>query len=105
MQGMQIVPADIECILLAHPAVVEAAVIGVPDELAGERPRAFVVRSGSVMADLDEEELRDSIDDQVESKLHETHWLNGRIDFLPDIPKSQNGKVLRRELRDMIATK
>ena len=72
---------------------------------AGERPRAFVVRSGSVMADLDEEELRDSIDDQVESRLHETHWLNGRIDFLPDIPKSQNGKVLRRELRVMIATK
>jgi acyl-CoA synthetase (AMP-forming)/AMP-acid ligase II len=103
VQGMQVVPVDIETVLLAHPAVVEVAVIGVPDEFAGERPRAFIVRSESVMADLDGEDLRDSIDDQVESKLHETHWLNGRIDFIAAIPKNQNGKVLKRELRAMVA--
>lgn len=103
LQGMQVVPVDIETLLLTHPAVVEVAVIGVPDDLAGERPRAFIVRSESIMADLKDEDLRDSLDDKVEGKLHETHWLNGRIDFIAAIPKNQNGKVLKRELRAMVA--
>src|SRR5690348_14548470 len=94
---MQVIPGDIESILMKHPAVVEAAVIGIPDEVAGERPLAFVVRSA-----CSDEELRDSIDDLVENSLHETHWLNGRIEFVPEIPKSQNGKVLKKVLREMI---
>lgn len=99
---MQVVPGDIEAQLVVHPAVVEAAVIGVPDELAGERPQAFVVRSSSVMAEFDEEELRESIDEHVQSQLHETHWLHERIVFLPEIPKSQNGKVLKKDLRTRV---
>lgn len=102
MKGMQVVPADIEIVLISHPAVVEAAVIGVPDELAGERPQAFVARSKTVMCDVDEEELLESIDEHVQSKLHETHWLHERIVFLPEIPKSQNGKILKRELRTLV---
>lgn len=51
---MQVVPATIETVLLAHPQVLDAAVIGAPDELAGERPMAFVVRSSR---DLSEEGL------------------------------------------------
>ncbi|KAF7563749.1 hypothetical protein G7046_g407 [Stylonectria norvegica] len=102
VKGMQVIPADIEGLLLAHPAIMEVAVIGVPDDIAGERPQAFVVRSKSTLADLDEELLRDSINEQVEQSLHETHWLNDRVEFVAEIPKSQNGKVLKRELRVMM---
>lgn len=102
---MQVVPADIETLLVTHPAVVEAAVIGIPDEVAGERPLAFVVRSASATVEFPIEELRDSIDDHVEGSLHETHWLNGRIEFVSAIPKSQSGKVLKKELRATFATK
>ena len=98
---MQVVPADIESVLALHPAVVEAAVIGVPDDLAGERPQAFVVRSASMMVEMNEEDLIDSIEELIESELHETHWLHGRVVVISEIPKSQNGKVLKRNLRPM----
>ncbi|XDG05069.1 hypothetical protein ABKA04_004684 [Annulohypoxylon sp. FPYF3050] len=104
VKGTQVLPLDIEALLVTHSAVVEAAVIGVPDGLAGERPQAYIVRSTSVMSDLDEDALRESIEDLVEGKLHETHWLHGRIEFLPSIPKSQNGKVLKKNLRAMATT-
>ncbi|KAL6863368.1 putative NRPS-like protein biosynthetic cluster [Amphichorda felina] len=99
VKGIQVVPIDIESVLREHPGVAEAAVIGIPDELAGERCCAFVVRSKTAMSEMEEDDLRDSIDDHVEEKLHETHWLSGRIHFLAEIPKSKNGKVLKKELR------
>ncbi|XWW94241.1 hypothetical protein V2A60_002184 [Cordyceps javanica] len=104
VKGMQVIPADVESVLLAHPAVADAAVIGVPDELAGERAMAFVIRSGSVMSDLSEDDLQDSINDHMEDKLHETHWLGDRLEFVSEIPKSQSGKVLKRMLKAQAAT-
>jgi acyl-coenzyme A synthetase/AMP-(fatty) acid ligase len=77
-------------------------VIAVPDELAGERPLAFVVRSASVMSDVDQEDLQDAVDEYVQSQLDETHWLHDRIVFLSEIPKSQSGKVLKKDLRTMV---
>ncbi len=47
-KGFQVAPAELEALLLTHPAVADAAVIGVPDEEAGELPKAFVVRKGEV---------------------------------------------------------
>lgn len=102
MKGNQVVPADIEAVLATHPAVNDAAVIGVPDELAGERPRAFIVLSTAVTV-VDEEEVRESIDEHVQDHLHETHWLHERIDFVAEIPKSQNGKVLKKILKLRVA--
>lgn len=58
-KGFQVAPAELEAILLSHAAVKDAAVIGIPDERAGEVPRAFVVRNPSVH--VTEEELIDFV--------------------------------------------
>ena len=92
-------PFDIEAVLTTHPAVIDAAVIGMPDELAGERPLAFLVRSTTAMIDVNEEDLRERIDEHVQDQLHETHWLHERIRFIPEIPRSQNGKILKKVLK------
>ncbi|KAI9367804.1 hypothetical protein BJX61DRAFT_551012 [Aspergillus egyptiacus] len=99
VKGEQVVPRDIESVLLSHPAIVDAAVIGVPDEMSGERAKAYLVRSATEKADMDEEDLADEIDEYVQGKLHESHWLHDRIVFLPKLPKSESGKVLKKDLR------
>lgn len=96
---MQVSPTDIEACLLLHPAVREAAVIGVRDELAGERAKAFIVRSPEEMKDLSEEQLKEAIREHVEANLNELHWLHDRIEFIPEIPKNQSGKTLKVKLR------
>ncbi|EGX96626.1 AMP dependent CoA ligase, putative [Cordyceps militaris CM01] len=104
VKGMQVIPADVEAAMLTHPAVADVAVIGVPDELAGERAMAFVIRSTSVMSEFSEDDLRDSINDHLEDRLHETHWLGDRLEFVAEIPKSQSGKVLKKILREKAAS-
>lgn len=99
---MQVVPADIEAHLILHPGIVDAAVIGVLNEVSGERAQAFVVRSPSVMTDLHEEDMKESINEHVQNDLDETHWLHDRIIFLKEIPKSQSGKILKKDLKAMV---
>lgn len=76
--------------------------IGVPDDLAGERPQAFVVRPHSADSEVDEEDLIDELSEYVQERLEQTHWLYGRVVFVAEIPKSGNGKVLKRILREMM---
>lgn len=94
-KGMQVAPSELEHLLLTHPEVTDAAVIGMPDELAGELPRAFVVkRSGSTVTAVD---LIRFIEDQVAS--YKT--LRGGVVFIDAIPKLLSGKILRRELKTL----
>jgi acyl-CoA synthetase (AMP-forming)/AMP-acid ligase II len=91
-KGFQVAPAELEAILITHPRVADCAVIGVPDDEAGELPKAFVVPSGD---DLDGEALTAFVAEQVAP-----HKRIRAIEMVAEIPKSPSGKILRRLLRD-----
>jgi acyl-CoA synthetase (AMP-forming)/AMP-acid ligase II len=94
-KGMQVPPAELEAVLLSHPAVADAAVVPFADEEAGEIPRAFVVRKGAATAD----ELMAFVAGQVAP-----YKKVRRLEFIDAIPKSASGKILRRLLKDRPAT-
>jgi acyl-CoA synthetase (AMP-forming)/AMP-acid ligase II len=100
IQGIQVAPVDIEARLLTHPGVEDAAVIGIPDETAGERPQAYVVRSPKGKAFDSEKDLRLSINKEIEAALNSTHWLGNRIVFIDEIPRNLSGKVLKEVLKE-----
>ena len=90
-KGFQVPPAELEALLISHPSVSDVAVIPVPDEEAGEIPKAFVVRSGDASA----EELMAFVKEHVS-----TYKQVRELEFVDAIPKSLSGKILRRVLRD-----
>ncbi|KAI4243265.1 MAG: hypothetical protein LQ352_007067 [Teloschistes flavicans] len=100
VKGMQVAPAELESHLLTHPAVADCAVIPVPDEAAGELPKAFVVKSRSVGLEENDRMLIRDIQQHVEKHKARHKWLKGGVTFLPEIPKSPSGKILRRMLKD-----
>jgi acyl-CoA synthetase (AMP-forming)/AMP-acid ligase II len=89
--GFQVAPAELEAVLLEHPDVADAAVIGVPDVQVGEIPTAFVVtRPGHRLTSQD-------LIDHVAGKVA-TYKRIRRVEFVDEIPKSAAGKILRRQL-------
>lgn len=93
--GYRIGPAEIEDCLTSHPAVAQAAVIGVPDHLRGEVVKACVVlRSGFEPSD----ELADEIKRYVKTRLA-AHEYPRSVEFLQKLPLTATGKVMRRALR------
>lgn len=100
VKGLQVAPAELEAHLLSHPAVADCAVIPVPDDAAGEVPKAFVVKSGSVGLEENDRMVARDICKHVESHKARHKWLKGGVEFLDVIPKSPSGKILRRLLRD-----
>ncbi len=94
-KGFQVSPAELEGILLTHEAVGDAAVIGKPDDEAGELPMAFVtLKEGYEPSD---ETAADII--EFAAKDVATFKRIAEIQFLDAIPKSATGKILRKELR------
>lgn len=77
----------------------DCAVIQVPDDRAGEVPKAFVVKAPAV-ADQPEDAVVRAILKHVEEHKASYKWIKGGIEFLEVVPKSPSGKILRRLLRD-----
>ncbi len=88
-KGFQVAPAELEAVLLSHPAIADAAVIPCADEEAGEVPKAFVVLKGEATA----EEIMDFVAERLAP-----HKKIRFVEFIPQIPKSASGKILRRVL-------
>ncbi len=91
-KGYQVPPAELEALLLEHPKISDAAVLGRPDEEAGEVPIAFVVAD-----DLEP----DAVLSFVAERVAPYKKLRG-VEFVDQIPKSASGKILRRELAERV---
>lgn len=97
-KGFAVAPAEVEAVLLEHPAVKECGVVGRANSEAGEIPVAFVaLRDGFVDSRKLEEELCSFVADRL------THFKQPReVHFIEVIPKTASGKILRRELRQAL---
>lgn len=93
--GKRVGPAEVESILVSHPDVTEAAVIGVPDKVKGNSMIAFCVLAGNT---LGSSELADSLQERVGTELGKP-LRPEKIFFLPALPKTRNAKVMRRVIR------
>ncbi|MCE2511599.1 MAG: AMP-binding protein [Acidimicrobiia bacterium] len=93
-KAWQVAPAELEAVLVTHPAVADAAVIGIPDEEAGELPKAFITLAPGADAPT-LAELQSHVGEHLASYKQVRSF-----EVLEAIPKSASGKILRRELRD-----
>ena len=93
--GKRLGPAEVESVLVGHPAVSEAAAIGVPDPLKGEALVCFcVLKPGSTASEKLREELRARVAEQLGKPLKPEI-----LKFLDDLPKTRNAKIMRRIIR------
>ena len=95
VNGIGVAPAELEDLLLGHPKVEDVAVLGVPNDRAGEAPKAFVVLKKGV----GDEGIREALLQYVKERKVRHKWLV-EVEFIDVIPKSASGKILRRVLRD-----
>lgn len=98
-KGFQVAPAELEAELLTHPAIADAAVIGVADDAAGELPMAFIVAAPGQTAPTLED-----LQAHFETRLAHYKQVR-RLEVVSEIPKSASGKILRRVLRDQMAAR
>ncbi len=96
VKAFQVAPAELEALLVEHPDIADAAVIGRPDDESGEVPLAFVVLAPD--AALDEAGVKAYVAEHTA-----TYKQLGGVRFADSIPKSASGKILRRELRASLA--
>ncbi|SNS98066.1 Acyl-CoA synthetase (AMP-forming)/AMP-acid ligase II [Geodermatophilus pulveris] len=92
-KGYQVAPAELEAVLIGHPEIADAAVIGVPDRDSGEElPKAFVVRApGSALT-------AEAVMEYMAGKVA-PHKKIRVVEFIEQVPKSAAGKILRKDLR------
>lgn len=95
-KGYQVPPAELEALLLTHPAIADTAVIGVTDDDGEEIPKAFVVRRPGTDVTADE------VIEFVARRVAPYKKVR-RVEFIDVIPKSASGKILRKDLRSPTA--
>jgi len=96
-KGLQVAPAELEALLVTHPAVLDAAVVRRADEEAGEVPKAYVVlKADEASREATAEAIMGWIAERVAPHKRIRH-----LAFIDQIPKSASGKILRRVLMDM----
>ncbi|KAK1783906.1 hypothetical protein P4O66_004762, partial [Electrophorus voltai] len=91
-KGYQVPPAELEALLLTHPQIADAAVIGVLDAEGEEVPKAFVVLQDG--AELTEDDVITFVAERVSP-----HKKVRQVSFISTVPKSAAGKILRKDLR------
>jgi acyl-CoA synthetase (AMP-forming)/AMP-acid ligase II len=92
-KGYQVAPAELEAVLIGHPEIADAAVIGVKDTESGEElPKAFVVRAAG------SELTAEAVIDYMAAKVA-PHKKVRLVEFIEQVPKSSAGKILRKELK------
>jgi long-chain acyl-CoA synthetase len=92
VSGFNVYPNEVEGVVAGHPGVLECAVVGVPDDNSGEAVKLFVVKKDPA---LTEKELMEFCKEQLTGYKKPKY-----IEFRADLPKTNVGKILRRELRD-----
>ncbi|KAF1927760.1 acetyl-CoA synthetase-like protein [Didymella exigua CBS 183.55] len=99
VKGLQVAPAELEALLLDHPEVQEAAVIGVPHN-DDEAPRAYIALQ---KADRATPALAEAIKSWVAERVSKHKRLEGGVRFIDEVPKNPSGKIQRKLLRDQAA--
>jgi len=103
-KGFQVPPAELEYVLLTHPDIADAAVIGLEStNEATELPRAYVVHANpaTLKTAKAKVEFANSVVKWMETKVARHKRLRGGVGVIEAIPKSAAGKILRRELREL----
>ncbi|MGD0318596.1 MAG: long-chain fatty acid--CoA ligase [Nitrososphaerales archaeon] len=95
--GFKVYPRDVEEVLFEHPGIKEAAVIGIPDKFSGEAVKAFVVRKDEA-GSLTEKDVMDFCAARLVK-----YKVPKQVEFIPELPKTMVGKVLRRKLKETAA--
>ncbi|HET7323388.1 MAG TPA: long-chain fatty acid--CoA ligase, partial [Halococcus sp.] len=90
--GYNVYPREVEELLFEHPAVADAAVVGIPDERRGETVKAFVVPTSD--ADVTEDEIREFCLENLAEYKHPRE-----VEFVEELPRTTTGKVQKFELR------
>jgi acyl-CoA synthetase (AMP-forming)/AMP-acid ligase II len=93
--GFNVYPSDVENILSRHPAILEVAVIGVPDEYRGESAKAFVILKSQFVGKVSEEDIIDWCRENMAS-----YKRPRAVEFRETFPKSAAGKILKRSLHE-----
>ncbi len=100
VSGHRIGTAELEAVFIEHAAVAESAVIGVKHDLKGQGLMAFVILKSAAAKNVNEAELAKTLNGMVDAKIGKFARPE-RIVFVPDLPKTRSGKIMRRLLRDV----
>lgn len=91
VDGYNVYPREVEEVLYQHPAIIEAAVIGIPDEVHGEAVKAFVALREIAVS---QEDILSFCNDKLAK-----YKIPRQVEFVAELPKNSTGKILRRSLR------